>query len=195
MAPKRRRKKKARRKGQGPHGTVLLNEIALSGEPLDLHGPPVAELQRQAVALLRQGYGRKAEVVLRQALELEPDAPDLLNNLALAYELQGRQQESYDLVQQIHRKHPDYLFGRTNMVHLCLRSGDMAQARTLLGPLLLRKRMHLSEYSAVCSAQIALAVADADLASARHWYRTWQQMVPDHPGLAQWRKKLFGTVT
>ena len=41
----------------------------------------------------------------------------------------------------------------------------------------------------------ALALADGDLASARHWYGTWQNVIPDHPGLAQWRKKLFGPVT
>lgn len=186
-----KRKRKTKRTSAGsPHWRLCSFE--LHGEAIDPHSAPVSECQYEAVEALRRGDGRTAEKSLARALAIEPDAPDLLNNLAAAYELQGRREESSDLVRQIHQRNPNYLFGRTNLAHLCIRSGQLEEARNLVAPLLSRRRFHFSEFAAMCAAQIHMALAEGNVDGARSWFQMWSEVDPDHPGLAQWRPSVFG---
>ena len=59
--------------------------------------PDVDRCAEQAHKALLEGNGKLAEMKLRRASELEPDAPDLWNNLAMALLMQGRQTD-HDLI-------------------------------------------------------------------------------------------------
>jgi hypothetical protein len=57
------------------------------------------------------------------------------------------------------------------------------RARQLLAPLLTRQRLHVSEFSALCMAQVNVALAERNREQARHWLDIWRQVMPDHPAL------------
>ena len=169
--------------------TLLMNwEIYSEGE--GSHPPEVDALLERAYRALLDGEGASAETTLKQAMQLAPDAPDLLNNLASAYKMQGRSEEATELFLQIYDRFPDYFFGKINMAHLWIREGQLEDAQNLLDPLTAQKRLHVSEFTSLAQAQIELALAKGMAENARSWMQMWEQIVPDHPGLMQYRLRL-----
>jgi len=146
-----------------------------------------------AMQALRDGDFIEAERLLKQALEIEPDQPDLLNNLAAAYDRQGRTVESRALLRQIHEQHPDYLFARMGLARLHVQNGQLAEARALLEPLWTKKRWHFSEYASFCGAQIELLLAEGNREAALSWLDMWADVNPDHPDLHRYRDLLGRT--
>ena len=176
---------------QGAWHDVIVLGFEVTDEPdLKSHQPQVTQWQQEATLALRQGDAGRAEGLLKQALEREPDAPDLLNNLAFAYSLQGRNADAEALVRQIHERHPDYFFGRTNMALMHIRKRQLDEAEALLEPLLAQKRLHFSEMSALMNAQLELFVAKNNLEAARSWLEMWAQTDPDNPEVGAWHRRL-----
>jgi len=145
---------------------------------------------REATRLLRERKAEEAEPLLLKARAAEPDAPDILNNLAAAYGLQGRVEQADALTRHLYQRYPDYLFARTNMVQLALRVGEIERAEALVAPLRTRRRFHVSEFAASCSAQLELLLAQNQAEGARSWLEIWVRVDPDHPLLAHWRQRL-----
>jgi tetratricopeptide (TPR) repeat protein len=175
---------------QGDWREILLLGFEVHGEPTREHAPQVEAWTREAMAATNRGDGEAAERLLRQALAVEPDAPDLLNNLAKALQLRDRLDESEALVREIHERFPDYLFGRTNLAHLCVREGELDRAQALLEPLLARRRLHFTEFAALAAAHIDVLLARGERDGARSWLEMWEGIDPDHPGLAHWRRQV-----
>jgi tetratricopeptide (TPR) repeat protein len=168
----------------------LLLGFELHGEPVRKHSRPVEDLGSKAMAALHANDGKTGERLLKQALEKEPDAPDLLNNLAQAYILQHRLAEADALVRDIHERFPDYLFGRTHMAQQYIRDGKLDQAKAMLEPLLTRHRLHFTEFAALAVAHIELLLAQGNRDGARSWLDLWEQADPDHPGISQMRRRM-----
>ncbi|MGH9751708.1 MAG: tetratricopeptide repeat protein [Blastocatellia bacterium] len=164
------------------------NEIHF--EPLFEHGPEVSKLLKKGIERAREGDGAGGERFFKQALELEPDSPDILNNLASAYSLQGRLDEGDRIIRQIHQRHPDYLFGITNLARIHIHNGELNEAAELLKPLMSRKRLHHDELIAIVETNIELHLAKDDPESARVWLNMWEQADPDHPRLEQRRLQI-----
>lgn len=154
------------------------------------HSEEVTTLAGEALDALHDNRPADGEALLRRALELEPDSPDLLNNLASAYALQGRHEESRRLVEEIHKRFPDYLFARTNLAIHAVRDGNLERARELLEPVLKQGRYHVSEFSALCQAQLELQTADGKLDAAMQWLELWESLAGDHPQQAYWEQRL-----
>jgi Tfp pilus assembly protein PilF len=147
------------------------------------YAPGVFELLAEGVAALREGDGARAESALRRAWAIDPDDPTVMNNLALACAQQGRSDESEALTVRVHQRHPDYLFGRTALAGLAAERGDLDRARQLLEPLLGRPRLHVTEFAALCMAELNLHLAEGNRAQAEHWLKMWRETVPQHPSL------------
>ena len=129
---------------------------------------------------------------LNATLEVEPNAPDLLNNLAMAYTAQGRAEEAEALLRAVHEGHPEYLFGCTGLARLEVARGQLDVAKALLEPLLARQRLHVGELGALCAAQIEVLLAERNRDSARSWLELWTQVDPDNPALEVYRQRLAG---
>src|SRR5439155_18966874 len=132
----------------------------LHEEPTIPHAPKVEKLLAEATLALRRNQAQQAESLLQQALASEPDAPDLLNNLAVAYGQQGRNKEADAIVHQIVERHPDYAFTRISLARTHLLRGKIAEARALLEPMLEWERFHIDEFANFCIAQIELYIAE-----------------------------------
>lgn len=175
---------------QGRQQELMLFNFEIYPEPVEKHSPQVTALAAEAAMALRNRDGLKAEQLLNQALELSPDAPDLMNNLAMAYSQQGRPAETERLLRQIHRDHPDYFFGRVGMANLCTRQGDLDQATELLYPLLSQERMHITEFTALAVAYIQLYLAKDAPEAAQHWLDMWAGTDPDDADLHYWQRQV-----
>jgi Tfp pilus assembly protein PilF len=151
------------------------------------HSPAVDRILDRATPLLRSGDGEGAERLFRQALALEPNKVDLLNNLAASLSLQSREAEATLLMEVLHYQHPDYLFARTGLAKAAMRKGDFQQAQALLEPLYERHKFHVSEYDALCATQIDLLLLQNDPISAKTWFKMWEACNPENLRLDSYR--------
>ena len=166
---------------------VILFDFEIRDEATYRHSPQVERWQTESIRLERAGDIDRAEELIRRALAVEPDAPDLLNNLASIYELRGQKSEAFALVHQLLERHPDYGFPRISLARESIERGDLDQARTLLEPLLTRKRFTAGEFAFYCDTQIRYLLARNDKEQARMWLDLWARIDPDDPRIAQWQ--------
>ncbi|HEY9598856.1 MAG TPA: tetratricopeptide repeat protein, partial [Cyanophyceae cyanobacterium] len=175
---------------EGEWRDIMLLGFELHDEPSRNHSPQVEKLSQEAVIAFKQGKAEKSQQLLKQALKLEPDASDLLYNLAGTYERQGHPEEAFEMIRQLHEKDPDYLFARTGLAQIHISNGELEEAEALLQPLASRKRFHYSEFDAFCSAQIDLYLAQKNSNAARSWLDMWAMTNPDTPAIDYWRSRL-----
>jgi tetratricopeptide (TPR) repeat protein len=175
---------------QGEWREMLLMGFELHDEPTYRHKPRVERWLAEATMLLKAGDARQAERLSKQALQVEPNAPDLLNNLAVAYEAQGRVQDAEALLHQIVEQHPDYAFPRIGLSRLHLSRGELDKARALLESVLSQRRLHFDEFAALCMAQIELLLAEGNRKAARSWLEMWKSADPENPQIAQMEARI-----
>lgn len=180
---------------QGKWHDISLIAYEFHNEPLFQHSRQVKNWLSQAISLLHEDNPKaaeQAESLLQQALEAEPDSPDLLNNLATAYDIQERTEEAHTLIRQISEQHPDYIFARLSIARLHIRQGELEAAEALVKPFLSRKRFHFDEFSKFSSTYIELLMAQNNKPVAESWLKMWESVDPDDPELMQWKLRLGG---
>jgi tetratricopeptide (TPR) repeat protein len=143
-------------------------------------------LLEAAVDSLHQGTrgAVQAEKLLRQAIELDPNAPSLVQNLAAALMAQNRGDEAEVLIRQNHERHPDYLFAAAVIAQQLVTTGRIDEARQMVRPFLEREVLHSSELGALATFFIKLAVQEKNLKLAEQWLELWSSVRPDDPNLA-----------
>jgi tetratricopeptide (TPR) repeat protein len=175
---------------KGNWTNILQLNFEITSEPIrDSQSPVVTKLASQAIEALYANDGPKAQALLEEALSIE-ETPSMLNNLALALETQGKTRQAHTLVAGIHARFPDYFFGISAEARKATAEGDFDKAHALLDRLLQRNRMHITEYDALCEAQIELALAREHMEAARSWLKMWEQVNPDAPRLMEYRLRL-----
>lgn len=170
-------------------------EVYFEGKEEHSHSPQVEALALDAMDTLHEGDGKKAEALLKEALALEPEAKDLTQNLAMAYQVQGRTEEALALIRALHERDPDYLFARVHLAQEAIQQKRFEEADTLLKPLLALPRLHISEFRALCQVQMALLLARKQVEGASHWLDMWKSTEPDHPQQAHWEQRLLRVQT
>ncbi len=178
---------------KGEQHEVLLLNFEIYSEPASRqHSAAVEKLLIKAIRAIQERDDADLSVtMLKQALELEPDAPDILNNLAAAYSFQGRDQEAETIARQIYASHPDYFFARVNMARFHIRDNDLNRAGEMLTPLMSGQRLHISEFVALAAVQIDLCLAHDQKEGARSWFDMLESIDPEHPVTVTYRRKLF----
>ncbi len=176
---------------EGAWHDTKTQRFEIHSDPVErTHASGVFDLLTRGMAAFRGGDAAGAERLLRQALALDPDDPVVLNNLAAACAQLGREEESEALSIRLHERHPDYLFGRTALANLACQRGQVERARALLQPLQERPRLHIGEFTALCIAEINLYFATGQRNQVEHWLGMLRQVVPDHPLLESFERRL-----
>ncbi len=178
---------------EGEWREVSLITYEFHEEPLFKHSQPVQKLLAQALRLLRQDsveQAAEAEALLNEALELEPESPDLLYNLAMALGLQKNEKASDALLRDIVSRYPDYVFASAALAQLHLNNRDIEAADALLQPFRARDRFHFMEFSAFSDVYVALLLAKEQIDGVRIWLEMWDQVDPENPQLKEWEKIL-----
>ena len=179
---------------KGKQTELLLLAYEIYEEPQPSGIPRKAQdLLEKAHDALVEGHAEEAETLARDALEIAPDNPTLLNFLASSLTLQRRKDEATAVVERTVELHPDYLFGRTAMAQLCIADDRLQEAHDWLDPLLQRPRFHVSEFKAVCMAHVEMLIAEKLLDGAKSWLSFMEQVDPDDPNLFRLRLRLMGT--
>ncbi len=141
------------------------------------------EMIDDAITALHEGDGEIAERILRQVRQYESEQPDVLNNLAMALQLQNRMDEADVLIDELIEKYPDYFFGKINKANRYIRLKKYDEALDILVELQRNKRFHRTEFSALAKTLILVYVEKQDLASANRWLDVLRQYEPDDPNL------------
>ena len=173
--------------GKGQETSALTYE--LHHEP-HKHSRKVNNLLANALELMRRydvDEAKQAEVLLKKALEVEPNAADLLNTLAVSYQLQNRLDEAQALFEQIQIQQPDYILASVIPAQTHLLKGEIAEAEALLQPLLSHKRFHFDDFGNFSNVYLQLLLAQNNKEAAVGWLQLWQQATPDHPLITAWK--------
>lgn len=175
---------------QGEWRDLLLLDYEMHDEPSFQHPPRVAKLLDESLEAMHDDDVDRAERLVRQGLELEPDAPDFLNNLAAVYERRGQLNEAETLLRQIIAKNPDYSFPHINLARFAIVRGDLSEAESHLKPLLTRKRFNIGEFGFFCNAQMEFYMAKKEMGGVRSWLDMWVSIDPDNLLIEDWRARL-----
>jgi tetratricopeptide (TPR) repeat protein len=176
---------------QGEQKEVILMGMEITDDPIVTHSPKVLKLVQKAIMLLRQEKGKEAESILKQALVIEPSAPDLKYNLANAYMSQDRAEKAMELIREIHAESPDYAFATIALARHHIKEGELEVADELLKPLLQKRQFHFSEIYRLCDTQIELCMKKKMPESAKSWLSIWQQIGDeDDSNLQYWCNRL-----
>ena len=165
-------------------------QISRDAEPSTLKQSTL-RLMEKAINALHAKNAPEAEVHLRKALEIQGDDPGLLNNLAMALQMQGKQAESDSIADQIPARFPDYFFGQVITVRKALNTKQLEKAKITLDKMMTKPELHVTEFSALCACQIDFFLADEKPEGAISWYKMWEQGYPDDTN----REKYQTTIT
>ncbi len=164
----------------------------IHGDPLYNHPRKVVDLLNRALPLLKENTtdaAVRAEALLKQALEIR-QTPDLFNNLAVAYQIQGRTEEAFSLFEQLVKDYPTYLAARMSLAHRHLHAEELDAAEALLLPVLKFKRFHFSEFAQFSEGYLELLGRKGEIESAENWLNIWESVMSDHPRIAHWKKRI-----
>jgi len=181
---------------KGKRTPIMMLGWEISPDPLEksILKPAAQRLMEQALYALRDDDGETAELHLRKALAIQGDEPSLLNNLALALGMQGKQAESDALADAIPVRFPDYFFGQIIVARRALQAKQLEQARRVLDKLLQKKQLHVTEFSALCACQIDFFIQDDKPEGALSWFEMWKQGYPDDPNLEKY-EEIMGMIS
>ena len=168
---------------------IQILDFKIVFEPIEkLREPQVQDWHDEAYLALQEGNGRKAELLFKKCLEAAGDAPDLLNNLAAAYAMQGRDSESQELSSEVHARWPDYFFGRIHMAYRAIAERRFGVAEQYLRPMLTKQQFHITEFRAMATGYIRLEIGQHRLEAAQRWLDVWKSVEPDHEDLKGYQR-------
>jgi tetratricopeptide (TPR) repeat protein len=151
------------------------------------------DLMRAALNKLRFGdkaEAEEAEQLLRQVLELYPDAPDVLQNIAASYDIQERTEDMLALTQEIIDRFPNYVPARASMARYHLHNKNIEAADALLKPMISRKRWHVDDFATFSNSYLQLLLAQKETKAAQIWLNLWAGVEPDRIDVQQWQRRL-----
>ncbi len=173
----------------GKQTSIIANRWSISWEPTEPCAPAIATLMRDALEALRTRDGERAEELLREALAISP-TPAVRNNLAAAWELQGRKGEAYAELDRLIEEFPAYLFSRAAKAQLFAQEERFDEAQALLDPFFAVDRLHISEFRAMCATGLSIAAHRRDADAVETWIDMWEGIEPDTRALREWRSTL-----
>lgn len=175
-------------KGERANIELVGYEIYSTAQPTGM-SKEVQSLYESSYHAIQDKDYQKAEILLEQALAIAPDNPSLLNNLCLVREATGRKDEAISLLERIVGSNPDYFFARCSLASIRAMNGRVEEAKDLIAPLLKQRRLHVSEHSALCCAQIEILLAEGKPEGVKTWANMLENTNPDHPILIKLQAK------
>jgi tetratricopeptide (TPR) repeat protein len=171
---------------------VQLLSYEIHDDPLYDHPRSVLTRMGQVLPLLRSQdaeKARQAEALLQEALAIR-STPDLLNNLAVSYQIQRRDDESIAIVKQLVLDYPHYIPARLSMAQRHLSADEVDVAESLLLPILKIRRIHYQNFALFSEMYLKVMLAKEELEKAQGWLGIWEKLMPDHPLQEGWAKRL-----
>lgn len=176
----------------GEWHTLNLRRYEVAFEPVRIPASPrVQRLVDRAFAALMNADYRRGQELLERALELAPDLPELINNLAFACRELGELDRAQELVEDLRRRFPDYLPGVYAEAQIALNRGEIAVAAGLLEQIAGRPQLHISELETLCRAQVEMHMQEDRRPEALAWLELWAFYEPDSQDVDELREQYF----
>ncbi|MEZ6125844.1 MAG: tetratricopeptide repeat protein [Planctomycetaceae bacterium] len=146
-----------------------------------------SELALEATNAGNDGDRATAERLWKEILKRNPDSVTARFNIAVtALRLGGKSDQEWARkeIEDIHRDHPDYAFGIIAAAQLTAKK-DCDRAREMLKPIMQKKRLHVSEATALFAAFAQISLQTKDIAEAERMHEMLVGITsPDHPTTA-----------
>jgi len=182
---------------RGKWQEILMVSFEVFDGPVADMKPETQKLFNQALNILHQDDDdqeqanlKKAEALLKQAIDQDPDIPFIISYLISVYDMQDRKQAAKDLLRESCDRFPDDPMLQLNQVKYHLINDELDQAKDLLLPILKRTKFHVSVFSLLCDTYIEFLYRAHELGSARQWLGVWQNYVVENARIKFWREAL-----
>ena len=167
---------------------IMMVGFQISGEAApSAMKPSSLRLMEKALVALRADDGLQAENLLRKALEIQGDEPSLLNNLAIALQMQGKQEESDSIADEIPTRFPEYFFGQVIAARRAINADQLEKAKIILDKMMQKTELHVTEFGALCACQIDFFLKSEKPEGAISWFEMWEQGYPYDPNREKYR--------
>ena len=182
-------------RGEWTEVQTLAAEI--TAEPnLSGMSPRVAKLISDGSEAMYAGDYDLAEKSFQQALSEDPSNCSAAYNLcAILLRRDGAagQKKVRPRLQQLHEEYPEYPFAAIALSQFAAMDGDFQKARDLLAPIYHTKRLHVSEATALFTAQTTICLKQRDCDGAERAFEMLRQIADeDDPNLAVLRARIDG---
>jgi tetratricopeptide (TPR) repeat protein len=127
-----------------------------------------------------------------------PHVPVFYNYLSVAYEKAGLLEKSYASIVECYKKHPDYLFAKTNYAFVCLNNQELDKIPEIFDhkfdlKLLYPEReiFHISEFTSFISVMASYHHAIGNRRVAKKYYQMLKGINPNHSMTKKLQKALY----
>ncbi|MEM9218428.1 MAG: tetratricopeptide repeat protein [Cyanobacteria bacterium P01_F01_bin.150] len=186
---------------QGKQSEIILMAYEFHSEVPKFHSPEVEELLAYSLNHLKEARDmddqeaatpiyEDVEATLKKAMEMEPDAPDLLYNLGACYYSQQRDKEAIAIFDQLVQESPEYVHGRVARAKVYIDNNDLDAAQDLLLPMLEWDRFHFDDFAEFSDAYLGYLMARDQKEGARGWLDMWRQVDPENSKMISWFVRL-----
>ena len=131
--------------GQKTELFMLGFEITDESEGVENIPDAILDKHEMAYELLMDDDPEAAESILQEIIAAAPGFPSAYNQLGVAYQMQGRHEDAWALLEETHARFPDYFFGRIAVARKRIQEGEMKAAKELLDPLIQKTKLHISD--------------------------------------------------
>ncbi len=143
---------------------------------------------------MKRGDLDRGELLLTQALAQAPDSAGIQYNLTYVELLHGNIKKARERLQALTQQHPQYAFALCQLALIEMANDRLEEARELLKRAFMLEHFHFDEFTIFCKAQILFSlVGQSDYASAKQWWDTWEDFVPDDPQLEMMRPVMISS--
>ncbi len=178
---------------QGAWTEIVVNSTEIHTDTKIHENPRVVELTNRGLLAMRREDGETAEKIFRECIELDPNFPTAIHNLAAALLLKPGKEpatEAKQILQNLFARFPDYFFARTSLAQLAILDGRIDEAQELIKPLMSLTRQHVSEAMALADVNAGIAIARNQLQSARASLGMMKQLDDDDSRVEQLERRL-----
>lgn len=169
---------------EGEWREIESRAIELGGEPDMGHSPEVLDLLEQSIEATHNNDLPKAEKLLKQIINLEPEAKDAYNNLGAIYAKQNKPEQARKMFETAIELDYTYAFPRANLVQFYLNEDDVAGAEAILEPLKDETQFHPEEMVSYQYALARVMAAKKDYEQTERCLKFVLQLNPEHKGAA-----------
>ncbi len=115
------------------HDLQITDDLTESDSPY-IFPEPIAALIRKANLAVSEKNGKHIEKKLKKWIEEYPQVPMFKNILSGYYSGKGKNEQAFNLNHFIIQQHPDYIFGKLNLIEEYLFLKDFGKIEAILGP-------------------------------------------------------------
>lgn len=152
------------------------------------------DLARQAIDAMHEEKYDEAEALWQQILDRDPGAYSAEFNLAslwLRRDGQDGEIRAERVIRRLHDEHPDYAHAAIGLAQILAIKGQVKEADALLYPITKRRQLHITEATALHTAQAQIAIQDRNWNAAEIACGMLDELQgSDHPHTVMLRSKI-----